>query len=141
MLKHRFWVGLVGIAVFACFPVTIGLSQQVPQINGGLPGPGRNSQGFAALPETANPHPDSNRVLEDSMRLQNDLKHIAMLNEMRQKEMTSDTAKLLALANDLKTEMDKTGKDTLSMDAVRKAEQIEKLAHNVRDKMRATVSN
>ncbi|HEX4319624.1 MAG TPA: hypothetical protein VHZ52_01885 [Acidobacteriaceae bacterium] len=125
-----------------CFPPAGGFSQQVPQVNGGLPGPGRNSQGFAALPEAANPHPDSNRVLEDSMRKQGNAKQFKVLNELRQKEMTTDTAKLVALAGDLKEALDKTGsKDTISMDSVRKAEQIEKLAQDVRKKMKATFSD
>jgi hypothetical protein len=129
------------LVALACFPLAGGFSQQVPQINGGLPGPGRNSQGFPALPETANPRPDSNRVLEDSMHKQSDAKRFKELNELRQKEMTSDTAKLVALASDLKDELGKTGQETLSMNAVRKAEQIEKLAHDVRDRMKATISN
>jgi hypothetical protein len=137
---------LAALAAFVCFPLAGGFSQQVPQTNGGLPGPGRTSQGFAALPENANPHPDSNRVLEDSMRKQSDVKRFKELNELRQKEMASDTEKLVALAGDLKDELDKTGtdkagKETLSMTAVRKAEQIEKLAHDVRDKMKATISD
>ena len=141
-LKHLSWFGcLATLAAFVCFPLAGGFSQQVPQINGGLPGPGRNSQGFPALPETANPRPDSNRVLEDSMKRQGNAKQFKQLNELRQKEMTSDTAKLLALAGDLKEEVDKTGKATISMDAVRKAEQIEKLAQNVQNKMKATISN
>ena len=75
------------------------------------------------------------------MKRQGNAKQFKQLNELRQKEMTSDTAKLLALAGDLKEEVDKTGKATISMDAVRKAEQIEKLAQNVQNKMKATISN
>jgi len=75
------------------------------------------------------------------MRLQNNQKRFTELNVLRQKEMTSDTEKLLALANQLKTEMDKIPNNSLSIESVREAEQIEKLAHNVRDKMRASVSN
>lgn len=124
---------VAGIVLLASLPVAVGVSQSNI--------PPRTSQGFPALPETANPHPDANRALEDSMHKQNDQKHIAELNELRHKEMTSDTTKLLALANQLKTEMDKTSKDSLSMESVREAEQIEKLAHTVRDKMRASISN
>jgi len=63
------------------------------------------------------------------------------MNTARQKEITDDTAKLLALANELKAEMDKSTKDTLSLAVVRKAEQIEKLAHAVREKMKASIGN
>jgi len=106
-----------------------------------LPGNGRNSQGFAALPEVANPHPDGVRILQDSMKSQDEQKKLSEQNELRQKQMTEDTAKLLQLATELKTEMDKSTKDTLSMNVVRKAEQIEKLAHTVREKMKASIGN
>lgn len=76
------------------------------------------------------------------MRKQGNAKQFKVLNELRQKEMTTDTAKLVALAGDLKEALDKTGsKDTISMDSVRKAEQIEKLAQDVRKKMKATFSD
>jgi len=77
------------------------------------------------------------------MRAQDNQKRIAELNLQRQKQMTEDTKKLLALANELKTDLDKNNnnRDTLSMMEVRKAEMIEKLAHGVRDKMRSTVGD
>jgi hypothetical protein len=53
--------------------------------------------------------------------------------------MNSDTARLLALANQLKTETDPI--KTPSISALREAEQIEKLAHSVREKMKASVLN
>ena len=39
---------------------------------------------------------------------------------------------MLKMATDLKTEVDKTSKDTLSVPVVRKAGEIEQLAHKVR---------
>jgi len=75
------------------------------------------------------------------MKSQDEQKKLSEQNELRQKQMTEDTAKLLQLATELKTEMDKSTKDTLSMNVVRKAEQIEKLAHTVREKMKASIGN
>jgi len=75
------------------------------------------------------------------MQLQDNQKHIAELNRARQKEMTTDTAKLLTLANELKTDTEKARNDSLPVDEVRKAEQITKLAHAVREKMRMSVSD
>lgn len=46
---------------------------------------------------------------------------------------------LLKLASELKAEIDKTPRDTLSLSVVRKAEEIEHLAHNVQVKMKLTV--
>jgi hypothetical protein len=59
----------------------------------------------------------------------------------QQKQLADDTAKLLTLANELKAELDKSSKDTLSLSVVRKAEQVEKLAHKVRDEMKASQPN
>ncbi len=54
----------------------------------------------------------------------------------RQQEIRKDTEKLLELATELKQAVDKSNKDTLSLDVVRKAEEIEKLAKQVKSKMR-----
>jgi nitric oxide reductase activation protein len=59
-----------------------------------------------------------------------------MRNIDRQKQLVEDTQKLLALANELKADVDKSTKDTLSLDVVRKADEIEKLAHSVKEKMK-----
>ena len=57
----------------------------------------------------------------------------------RQKQMVSDSAKLLRLAGDLKAEVDSSSQRALSADAMRKADEIAKLAHNVKEKMRLTI--
>ena len=49
------------------------------------------------------------------------------------------TARLLQLATELKAEVDKTNKETLSLNIIRKADTIEKLAHDVKEKMKLTV--
>ena len=59
-------------------------------------------------------------------------------NIERQKKLQEDTAKLLSLANELKADVDKSTKDTLSLDVVKKADEIEKLAHSVKEKMKGT---
>jgi hypothetical protein len=56
----------------------------------------------------------------------------------RQKKLIADTDRLLALANELKLDMDKTTKDTMSIQVIKKAEEIEKLAHNVKERMKGT---
>ena len=57
-------------------------------------------------------------------------------NVARQKDIQKDTDKLLELATELKQYVDKTNEDILSMDVIKKAEEIEKLAHSVREKMK-----
>jgi hypothetical protein len=62
-------------------------------------------------------------------------------NQQRKDQLTADTAKLLQLANELKAEMDKSTKDTLSISVLKKADQVEKLAHKVRDEMKLSIGN
>ena len=52
----------------------------------------------------------------------------------RKKQIAEQSADLLKLANSLKAEMDKTSKDTLSVTVVRRAGEIEQLAHRMRSK-------
>ena len=57
-------------------------------------------------------------------------------NQARQADLKRDTEKLLKLATELKEYVDKTNEGTLSLDVLKKAEEIEKLAHSVKDKMK-----
>jgi hypothetical protein len=61
-----------------------------------------------------------------------------LLNTDRQKQLVLDTQRLLVLANELKLDVDKSNKDTLSLDVIRKADEIEKLAHSVKEKMKGS---
>jgi hypothetical protein len=47
-----------------------------------------------------------------------------------------DADNLLRLATELKQYVDKSNQNVLSVDVIKKAEQIEKLAHSVKEKMR-----
>jgi hypothetical protein len=67
---------------------------------------------------------------------QNGTQSFDALNTDRKKQIADESARLLKLATELKSEVDKTTKDTLSLTVVRKADEIEKLAHNVKEKMR-----
>lgn len=60
-----------------------------------------------------------------------------MREDERRKRLQSDTTKLVELSNQLKEEVDKTSKDELSLSVVRKAAEIEKLAHDVRERMKS----
>lgn len=70
-------------------------------------------------------------TLDDLMR-ENERK----LNKQRQKDLQRDTDKLLQLATELKKYVDKSNENVLSLDVMRKAEEIEKLAHSVQNKMK-----
>jgi len=57
-------------------------------------------------------------------------------NLARQAALRADTDKLLKLAVELKDSVDKSNENVLAVDVVKKAEEIEKLAHSVKDKMK-----
>lgn len=59
-----------------------------------------------------------------------------MRQDDRRKHLVSDTAKLLELSTELKSEVEKSSKDELSLEVVRKAAEIEKLAHDVKERMK-----
>ena len=48
----------------------------------------------------------------------------------------ADTDKLLSLATELKQDVDKTNKNVLSVDVIKKAGEIEKLARSVKERMK-----
>jgi hypothetical protein len=72
---------------------------------------------------------------EQHAKLERDLAKKA--NRDRQAQLQRDTDNLLKLANELKQSVDKSNENTLSLDVVKKAEEIEKLAHSVKEKMKA----
>ena len=57
-------------------------------------------------------------------------------NEQRQADLKRDTERLLKLSTELKQYVDKSNENMLSLDVIKKAEEIEKLAHSVKMKMR-----
>jgi hypothetical protein len=136
--KARWARGFVFLAVVTFLPFVACFAQS--QIGNGLPYPSP-SPGTPPMNQTANPTADANRLMEDSMKHQDNLKRFELVNVQRQKEMTSDTAKLIELAHQLKIQMDKGTPDTLSIIEIREAEMIEKLARNIQGKMKTSVSN
>jgi len=58
-------------------------------------------------------------------------------NQQRQAELKRDTEKLVKLSTELKQYVDKTNENILSLDVIKKADEIEKLARSVKTKMRA----
>jgi len=88
--------------------------------------PAAQGHGHAPPPPTAPPSPAEiemqNRVARER-------------NQERFAKIKKDTDQLLELARQLKKSVDEANEQTLSLEVVRKAEQIEKLAKQVRQKM------
>jgi hypothetical protein len=59
------------------------------------------------------------------------------LQKERFDNLKKDTDRLLKLATELKENVEKSSKDTLSLEVIRKTEEIEKLAKSVREKMKS----
>ena len=71
-------------------------------------------------------HRDDNVKTVEQVQIQN------AQNAYWQKRLMQDTAKLLELAKQLKEEVDKSNGSTLSVDVIKKATEIDKLAKNVK---------
>jgi hypothetical protein len=122
----RRWArGAAGVLAVATF---LAVAQQPP--------PGSPERPYL-LPE-ANRLPDKNaqmKMNEQQVKTAN----FEAANTERKKQIADDAARLLQLATELKAAVDKTDKDTLSVNVIRKAETIEKLAKGVKEKMKLTV--
>jgi len=89
------------------------------------------------LPE-ANRPPDAN----DQLRMRDQLtrkRSYEAANLERKRQIDEDSAKLLKLALHLKAEMERSTGNELSAVTIIEAEEIERLAHNVKEKMKLTV--
>jgi type VI protein secretion system component VasF len=95
--------------------------------------PPQNQTRPPAMPGSS---PHSSDDEEDGATRQMAAAQATKRNTQRQQQLVDDTAKLLTLAQQLKEEVDKSTKDTLSIAVVKKAEEIEKLAKSVKEKMR-----
>jgi hypothetical protein len=97
-------------------------------VSGGGQIPAQPPPGGGNLSPTSPEEEESRaRVMRDMAKKANEERHVALKN---------DTDKLLRLAVDLKAYVDKSNEHILSVDVVKKAEEIEKLAHSVKDKMK-----
>ncbi len=92
-----------------------------------------SSQQPPAPPRLDIPQPDETGPAIPS-RIQKDMEKKA--NEQRQAELKRDTERLLKLSTELKDYVDKSNENILSVDVIKKADEIEKLAHSVKTRMR-----
>jgi nitric oxide reductase activation protein len=86
---------------------------------------------------TTPPYPPSTQTQEDEARTKMEREMEKRRNEDRQKQIKRDAEKLLQLATELKGYVDKSNENVLSMDVVKKADEIEKYARSVKEKMKA----
>lgn len=119
-------VVIVGLVLMAAVPGRVSGGQMAPSAGQSSRIPG------VQQPKTGVLEPED----PDPMAPHRDQKQAELRNADRQKRLVADTDKLLALATDLKEQVDKSTKDTLSVDVIKKADEIEKLAHSVKERMK-----
>lgn len=119
--KQKIWIGMMVLGVVLASRGAA-LRPQVQQ-NGTVPG--RPPSAPNGLPPMGLELPPGQKEKQDKLR-----------NDDRQKQLVSDTDKLLRLATELQAEVAKTDKNVLSVDVIKKADEIERLAHSVKVKMR-----
>jgi hypothetical protein len=132
--RPRFMLICGCLLVLACIKTPLGFSQsnQTPTLLNPQP------KSTSIISPEANRPPDKNQQME--MREQQlKKKNFDAANAERKRQINDDSALLLKLANELKVEMAKTPEDMLSVSELRKIEDIERLAHNVQQKMKLTV--
>jgi hypothetical protein len=122
--RTAFLIALVAMVVFAGFARPAG---QFP--------PARTVRPMDPSQQTENQNQQQDEQKQEQEKRRREL------NLQRRKQISDETAMLVQLTTELKTEVDKTDKDTLSLTVIRKAEDIEKLAHAVRENMKVAVKN
>jgi hypothetical protein len=73
---------------------------------------------------------------DDELRAKMEKDMAKKANQERQAQLKRDTDQLFKLATDLKEEVDKSNENLLSLEVIKKAEEIERLAHDIKDKMK-----
>ena len=124
---RKIWLSAVAACVMAC--AALAASRELASQDMSRP----------ILSPEANRPPDANAQM--AMHEQQTKKtSFEAANTERKRQISEDSTRLLKLATDLKTEVDKTSKDTLSLGVIRKADEIERLAHTVKEKMKLTMN-
>ena len=124
------WTAIAGLA--------LRISTGVAQRGGAVPGtdPATGLPAGQSPPGSQSPLGADEAVRERTAKIA--IEQEKARNDDRQKRLVADTDKLLLLATELKADVDKTDRNTLSIDVVKKADEIEKLAHSVKEKMKGS---
>jgi len=85
----------------------------------------------AAMPQVETRQDPAQKEMQDRMTRE--------ANKKRQQDIRDDTDRLFQLATELKAAVDKSNENLLSLEVVRKADEVEKLAKKVKEKMKDAV--
>ena len=128
---HKYCLFLLLCCLFSLLPA--GYAQHhrnVPVVL--VPPPPAQVGSYGGQFPSARPQPPDPAEVEAERKRQN------QANKDRQASLKKDTDQLFKLATELKTSVDKTTEYTLSLEVIKKAEEIERLAKNVKDKMKSS---
>lgn len=121
---------LVCCVVIAVFAAVVGPGQLM---NNGKPNP-------SVMPDNQpNVLPDVNQQMMMHQQ-QASKRNFEAVNAERRRAIVGESALLLKLATDLKAEVDKSNKDTLSLNVIRRADLVERLAHDMKEKMKLSIA-
>lgn len=129
---NPFCAGLAAL-LLSLLPVSVVAQQQEPQ-----PQQSDQSSSASQAPSTkpdekatdaASPKPDADAAKSAANKPMTP-------GEARQAQFLADSQKLYQLAQELKVEVAKSNKNTLSIEVTKKAEEIEKLAKSMKERMR-----
>lgn len=113
------------LLVIALLVVSLAVGQTVPSL-------GPPSSAAGPMQRGRVPDSEAEKVRERMLREAD-----RQWNKERQAALKKDTDKLLELATQLKHQVDKSNENILSLEVIKKSDEIEKLAHSVHEKMKA----
>lgn len=114
---------------WSCFAVLLVLAASLTYAQGSRP---VTTPSQVMAYGSLNPAPDSGNAAPSQIE-----KHMQeQFNRDRQLALKRDTDKLLEMATGLKQSVEQTNAGILSMDVIKRAQEIEKLAKSVREKMK-----
>jgi hypothetical protein len=122
------WKNVLPLTLLLCAPIVQSQSQppvtEVAQFQKKALAHGAEAHSPAVIPVWMEPQQQLARTLVTNAFIE------------RQIALRRDTEKLFSLAAELKLNVDKTSPSILSLDVIKKAQEIEKLAKSVKDKMK-----
>lgn len=124
-------IAAAGVVLLVALPATA--QTQIGQMQSGN---GQVNQ--RTVRPTPPPDMDQPMMMESGPSLYQE-RRLRELNAAQHKSMVADTDKLLKLVTELNAEINNSNASSLTAEQLRKVAEIEKLAHNVRDKMRTSV--
>lgn len=119
-------IALVTLLLLAPWGLAAAQAQQDPQ---------QSSQSEASSPTTTTQQQTDEKT-DDASKPKPAENETKSPEEARQAEIVADSQKLYQLAQELKAEVAKSDKNTLSIAVTKKAEEIEKLAKSLKERMR-----